>query len=98
MQHLNNWDGKPRLIQQVIGKPPIFAAGNSNGDQQMLQYVGGSGGLALMVHHTDAEREWAYDRQSAVGRLDRGLNDAKAKGWLRVDMARDWNTVFPERP
>ena len=90
--------GKPVGIQQHIGRRPIAAFGNSDGDLQMLQWTtAGSGArLALLVHHDDAAREWAYDRQSRIGQLDQGLDEAKAKGWTVVSMKNDWNTIFPK--
>jgi soluble P-type ATPase len=91
IQHLNNWDGKPRLIQSVIGKKPVFAAGNSNGDQHMLQYAALSGGMSILIHHTDAEREFAYDSHT-----DKVMPLAKKEGWTVVDMKRDWKLVFPQ--
>jgi phosphoglycolate phosphatase-like HAD superfamily hydrolase len=89
--------GKPVGIQQHIGRRPIAAFGNSDGDLEMLQYtMAGSGArFALIVHHTDAEREWAYDRQSSIGHLDKALDEAQAKGWTVVDMKRDWNLIYP---
>jgi phosphoglycolate phosphatase-like HAD superfamily hydrolase len=89
--------GKPVAINKFIGRRPILAFGNSDGDHQMLQWTAAGGGARLMglVHHTDAEREWAYDRQSHVGRLDKALDEANAKGWTVVDMKRDWRQVFP---
>ncbi len=89
--------GKPVGINQHIGRRPIAAFGNSDGDLQMLQWtMGGSGPrFALIVHHTDAEREWAYDRNSRIGRLDKALDEALAKGWTVVDMKNDWKTIFP---
>jgi phosphoglycolate phosphatase-like HAD superfamily hydrolase len=88
--------GKPVGIQMRIGRRPIAAFGNSDGDLQMLQWTGAGGGarLCLIVHHTDGAREWAYDRQSHVGKLDKALDEAQAKGWVVVDMARDWRRVF----
>jgi phosphoserine phosphatase len=88
--------GKPVGIQQHIGRRPIAAFGNSDGDLQMLQWtaVGAGPRLMLLVHHTDAEREWAYDRKSHVGRLDKALDEAQAKGWTVVDMKSDWKRVF----
>jgi len=90
-------EGKPVGIQQHIGRRPIAAFGNSDGDLQMLQWTtGGSGArLALLVHHTDAARESAYDRTSHIGRLDQALDEAQAKGWTVVDMKKDWKVVFP---
>jgi phosphoserine phosphatase len=89
--------GKPVGINQHIGRRPIAAFGNSDGDLQMLQWVAAGSGkrFCLYVHHTDADREWAYDRRSSIGRLDQGLDEAQAKGWTIVDMKRDWRRVFP---
>ena len=89
--------GKPVGIQQAIGRRPIAAFGNSDGDLQMLQWtVAGPGPrFALLVHHTDADREWAYDRQSPVGKLDLAWDEAVARKWTIVDMKRDWKTIFP---
>jgi hypothetical protein len=91
-------DGKPVGIQRHIGRRPIAAFGNSDGDLQMLQWTATGTGprFCLYVHHTDAEREWAYDRESHVGRLDKGLDEAKAKGWTVVSMKDDWRTIFPK--
>ena len=88
--------GKPVGIQMHIGRRPLAAFGNSDGDLQMLQWTAAGPGprLCLYVHHTDAEREWAYDRTSNIGRLDRGLDEAQARGWTVVDMKTDWNRVF----
>jgi phosphoglycolate phosphatase-like HAD superfamily hydrolase len=88
--------GKPVGIYRSIGRQPILAFGNSDGDWQMLQWTAAGKGPHLMglVHHTDAVREYAYDRQSAVGRLDKALDDAHAKGWTVVDMKSDWKRVF----
>ncbi len=89
--------GKPVGINQHIGRRPIAAFGNSDGDLQMLQWVAAGSGarFCLYVHHTDADREWAYDRNSSIGRLDLGLDEAQAKGWTVVDMKRDWARIFP---
>ena len=89
--------GKPVGIQMHIGRRPIAAFGNSDGDLQMLQWTAAGSGarFALVVHHTDAEREWAYDRKSSIGHLDKALDEAKAKGWTVVDMKHDWKTIFP---
>ena len=91
--------GKPVGIQMHIGRRPLAAFGNSDGDLQMLQWTAAGKGarFCLYVHHTDAEREWAYDRQSSVGRLDKGLDEAKARGWTVVDMKNDWKEVYPPR-
>ena len=90
-------EGKPVGIQQHIGRRPIAAFGNSDGDLQMLQWTTAGSGprLALIVHHTDARREWAYDRQSHIGKLDKAWDEAIAKGWTVVSMKDDWNTIFP---
>jgi len=89
--------GKPVGINQHIGRRPIAAFGNSDGDLQMLQWVAAGSGesFCLYVHHTDADREWSYDRDSSIGRLDQGLDEAQAKGWTVVDMKRDWKVIFP---
>jgi hypothetical protein len=90
-------EGKPVAINQYIGRRPIAAFGNSDGDLQMLQWTTAGEGrrFALYIHHTDAEREWAYDRKSSIGRLDKGLEEAKAKGWTVVDMKQDWKLIYP---
>jgi len=89
--------GKPVGIQMHIGRRPIAAFGNSDGDLQMFQWTaaGPRPSFCLYVHHTDADREWAYDRTSSIGRLDKGLDEAKARGWTVVDMKTDWKHVFP---
>jgi hypothetical protein len=94
---LDDGPGKPVGIERVIGRRPVLAFGNSDGDQQMLEWtVSGDGPrFAGLVHHTDAEREFAYDRKSPVGKLDKALDEATAKGWTVVDMKRDWNQIFP---
>ena len=91
--------GKPVGIAQVIGRRPIAAFGNSDGDFQMLEYTSTGPGrrLALIVHHTDADREWAYDRGSHIGRLERGLDEAGTRGWILADMKRDWKTIYPPK-
>ena len=88
--------GKPVGIQRFIGRRPIFAFGNSDGDKQMLEWTAGGDGPRFMglVHHTDAEREYAYDRKSHVGKLDKALDEATAKGWSVVDMKTEWKKVF----
>ena len=88
--------GKPVGIQMHIGRRPILAFGNSDGDLQMLQWTAAGSGARFMgiVHHTDAAREWAYDRKSSVGRLDKALDEATAKGWPVVNMKDDWKRVF----
>jgi hypothetical protein len=94
---IDDGPGKPVGIQKFIGRRPIAAFGNSDGDLQMLQWTatGKGPGFMLLVHHTDAEREWAYDRQSPIGRLDKALDEAQKRGWTVVDMKKDWKRVFP---
>jgi len=93
---INDGPGKPVGINAHIGRRPIAAFGNSDGDLQMLEWAKGGGGVrfALIVHHTDAEREWAYDRKSSVGKLDKALDAAQTEGWTVVDMKNDWKRVF----
>jgi len=94
---IDDKEGKPVGINQHIGRRPIAAFGNSDGDLQMLQWTAAGSGerFCLYVHHTDAEREWAYDRDSSIGRLDKGLDEAHANGWTIVDMKQDWKVVYP---
>jgi haloacid dehalogenase-like hydrolase len=94
---VDDGEGKPVGINKFIGRRPIAAFGNSDGDLQMLQWTAASKGprLMLIVHHTDVEREYAYDRDSQVGKLAKALDEAFAKGWTVVDMKRDWKTIFP---
>jgi phosphoserine phosphatase len=89
-------DGKPIGIQTHIGRRSIAAFGNSDGDVPMLQWAtAGTGArLGVIVHHTDAEREWAYDRTSSIGKLNKGLDQSQASGWTVVDMKKDWKIVF----
>ena len=93
---INDKAGKPIGIHRHIGRRPILAFGNSDGDYEMLRYVTSGRGprLGLILHHTDARREWAYDRESPVGRLDRALAEAPSRRWIVVDMKKDWRTVF----
>jgi len=93
-------DGKPVGIQKFIGRRPIAAFGNSDGDLQMLQYTAAGKGrrLMLIVHHTDETREFAYDRKSSIGRLDKALDEANQKGWTVVDMKNDWKRIFAFDP
>jgi hypothetical protein len=90
-------EGKPVGIQSRIGRRPVFAAGNSDGDFQMLEWTTSGPGprFGLIVHHTDAEREFAYDRESHFGKLDKALDEAPKRGWVLVDMKKDWATVYP---
>jgi phosphoserine phosphatase len=89
--------GKPVSINKFIGRRPIAAFGNSDGDLQMLQWTTAGEGprFGLIVHHTDAEREWAYDRQSSIGHLDKALDEAAQRGWTVVSMKTDWKRIFP---
>jgi phosphoglycolate phosphatase-like HAD superfamily hydrolase len=100
VEFVDDGPGKPVGINRFIGRQPIFAFGNSDGDYQMLQWTAAGKGARFMgiVHHTDAEREWAYDRHSHVGKLDKALDEGRAKGWTIVDMKRDWKRVFPFQP
>ena len=88
--------GKPVGIQRFISRRPIFAAGNSDGDFEMLEWTTSGKGprFGLIVHHTDAEREWAYDRKSPIGRLEKALDEAPKRGWEVVDMKQDWKLIF----
>lgn len=88
--------GKPVSINRFIGRQPIFAFGNSDGDLQMLQWTAAGSGkrFAGLVHHTDAKREWAYDRDSHIGRLDKALDEATRQGWVVVDMEKEWKRVY----
>ncbi|MEH6591418.1 MAG: HAD family hydrolase [Halioglobus sp.] len=92
-------EGKPIAIHQQIGRRPIAAFGNSDGDLQMLQWTTAGQGarFALYVRHTDEKREWAYDRESSIGGLDKGLDEARLKGWTVVDMKQDWKVIYPDK-
>lgn len=91
-------EGKPIGISQHIGRRPIAAFGNSDGDLQMLQWTTAGSGprLGVIIHHTDAEREWAYNRDSSIGKLSEALDQAPQRGWVVVDMKQDWKQVFPD--
>ena len=97
VEFIDDGAGKPAGINRFIGRRPTFVFGNSDGDHQMLQWTAAGTGARFMgiVHHTDAEREWAYDRNSHVGKLDKALEEANARGWTVVDMKRDWRVIFP---
>lgn len=97
---IDDGPGKPVGINRAIGRRPIFVAGNSDGDYEMLRWVTGGSqrGFAMLVHHTDAEREYAYDRQSMFGRLDKALNEAERRNWLVVDIKADWRQIYPHHP
>jgi phosphoglycolate phosphatase-like HAD superfamily hydrolase len=94
---VNDAAEKPAAIQKFIGRRPIAAFGNSDGDLEMLQWTTAGRGarLALLVHHNDAAREWAYDREHSIGQLDKALDEADAKGWAVADMKTDWRRIFP---
>lgn len=96
IDHVNDGAGKPPGIEMQIGRRPIAAFGNSYGDLAMLQYTTTAAGLrlAMIVHHDDAAREYAYDRDSAIGRLDKGLDQYQAAGWTLISMKNDWKVVF----
>ena len=93
---IDDGPGKPIGIQRHIGRRPVLAFGNSDGDEAMLRWTTAGAGprLGLILHHTDARREWAYDRNSPVGRLDRALDEAPGRGWVVVDMKTEWKRVF----
>ena len=95
---IDDKEGKPVGIERHIGRRPIAAFGNSDGDQQMLEWTTAGVGarFALLVHHDDAGREWAYDRQSSIGRLDKAWDEAVARGWTIVSMKDDWKKIFPK--
>ena len=96
MDFVDDKDGKPIAINKFIGRRPIAAFGNSDGDLQMLQWTAAGKGarFCLLVHHTDAVREYAYDRHTDFGRLDVALDEGKKRGWTIVDMKRDWREIF----
>ncbi|MFM0696968.1 HAD family hydrolase [Paraburkholderia graminis] len=97
LENMDDGPGKPVTIQRVIGRKPIAAFGNSDGDLQMLEWTTSGKGarLGVIIHHTDAAREYAYDRTSKVGKLDKALDAAPSHGWIVVDMRHDWNRMFP---
>jgi phosphoglycolate phosphatase-like HAD superfamily hydrolase len=100
LAHNDDGPGKPESIDAIIGRRPILAFGNSDGDLQMLQWTAAGNGKRFMglVHHTDAKREWAYDRNSQVGRLDKALDQARTQNWTVVDMASEWRRIYPFEP
>jgi hypothetical protein len=93
---IDDGPGKPAGINKFIGRKPIFVAGNSDGDYEMARWTTAAKGpgFAMIVHHTDGEREYAYDRQSPFGKLDKALDEAERRNWLLVDMKKDWKTIF----
>lgn len=96
LNFIDDGAGKPIGIHQYIGKRPVFTGGNSDGDYQMLQWTsaGEKPNMCILIHHTDSIREFAYDRNSAIGKLDKGLDDAAKNNWIIVDMQKDWKQVF----
>ena len=99
LNFIDDKSGKPVGIHQHIGKIPVFSGGNSDGDYEMLQYTStrSTPHFGMIVRHTDPQREFAYDRNSSIGKLDKGLNDAAKYNWLIVDMQKDWKIIFPEK-
>ena len=97
---IDDKEGKPIGIHKFIGRRPIASFGNSDGDFQMLEWTTAGDGarLGVLIHHTDDEREWAYDRESHIGQLNRGLDQAGDRGWVLVDMKNDWNAIYPADP
>ena len=97
LEFIDDKEGKPLNIQKIIGKKPVFSSGNSDGDLQMMQWAASNTykSFMLYVHHTDAEREWAYDRASHIGKLDKGLDQALKDGWTVIDMKNDWKVIYP---
>lgn len=95
--HNDDNEGKPVGIQRHIGRRPLMAFGNSDGDLQMLEWTTSGNGsrFGSLVHHNDSDREWAYDRKSHIGKLDKGLDEAAKQGWTIVSMKNDWETIFP---
>ena len=96
LDYIDDKEEKPLNIQKIISKKPVFSSGNSDGDLQMMQWTASNKykSFMLYVHHTDSVREWAYDRDSHIGRLDKGLDQALKDGWTVIDMEKDWKTVF----
>ena len=94
---IDDKEGKPVAINKFIGRRPIASFGNSDGDLQMLQWTAAGDGarFMLLVHHTDGQREWAYDKDGHVGRLDKALTEAQENGWTVVDMKQDWKRIYP---
>lgn len=97
MNFIDDKGGKPVGINRYIGRKPVFASGNSDGDLAMLQWTDSNKykSFQLYLHHTDSKREWAYDRDSHIGRLDKGLDEAEEKDWTVIDMKNDWKVIYP---
>ena len=100
IEFVDGGPGQPVGINRFIGRRPVFAFGNSDGDQVMLEWTAAGTDARFMglVHHTDAEREWAYDRKSAVGRLDKAWDEAVRRGWTVTNMKTEWKRVFAFEP
>lgn len=98
LNFIDDKGGKPVGIRHHIGRRPIFAAGNSDGDFEMLEWTTSGKGarLGMIIHHTDAEREFAYDHESHIGKLDRGLDEGPKRGWTMINMKNDWIKIFPK--
>jgi phosphoserine phosphatase len=107
MHHLSSKEGKVLAIELRVGRRPVAVFGNSDGELPMIQWIANkplkswqrgdqTPRLAVLIHHNDAQREWAYDKNSRVGTLDKALSEARAKGWVVVNMRDDWNTIFPQ--
>ncbi len=97
MNFIDDKEGKPVGIHKFIGRKPVFCSGNSDGDLQMMQWTASGEGSRFMLylHHTDSIREWAYDRNSSIGKLDKGLDEAKENGWTVINMKDDWKVIYP---
>jgi hypothetical protein len=97
LDFIDDKEGKPLNIQKIIGKKPVFASGNSDGDLAMMQWTASNKlkSFMLYLHHTDSVSEWAYDRKSHIGRLDKGLDQANNNGWTVIDMEKDWKVIYP---
>ena len=97
MDFIDDKEGKPIGIQKFIGRKPIFCSGNSDGDLAMMQWTASNNKKSFMLylHHTDSVREWAYDKNSSVGRLDKGLVEAEKSGWTVINMKKDWSLIYP---
>jgi hypothetical protein len=97
MDFIDDKEGKPLGINKFIGRRPVFASGNSDGDLAMMQWTAAGKGkrFILYLHHTDDVREWAYDRNSSFGRLNKGLDEAAENGWTVIDMKNDWKVIYP---
>ncbi len=99
LNFIDDKQGKPVGIHQHIGKRPVFTVGNSDGDYAMLQWTTTATGyprFGMIIHHTDSVREWAYDRDSHIGKLEKGLDDAAKYNWKIVDMKEEWKNIYPE--